>query len=175
MENYKDKENLKTRLIKIKEVFKEINIPWMIFAGTAAYCYGSERKITDIDILVRSTDLEKAKNYLKNIKGIDIVADLKIVKNNKTYLFSMDNEMIKRIKYRKLFDIEVPLIPVEDNIILKAVLQRGEKEGKHDIKDIKNMIENEVIDFKYLKERIKKYQVEEIVLPVLERLGIKLC
>ncbi|MEM1574861.1 MAG: nucleotidyltransferase [Nitrososphaerota archaeon] len=146
----------------------------MIFAGTAAYCYGSKRKITDIDILVRNIDLEKAKNVLKNIKGIDIVANLRIIKNNKIYLFSIDNEMIERIKYKKLFDIEVPLIPVEDNIILKAMLQRSEKEGKHDIEDIKNMIKNEIIDFKYLKERIKKYQVEEIVLPILEKIGIKL-
>jgi predicted nucleotidyltransferase len=82
--------------------------------------------------------------------------------------------MMERIKYRKLFDIEVPLIPVEDNIILKAILQRSEKEGKHDMEDIKSMIKNEEIDFKYLKERIKKYQVEEIVLPILEKLGIKL-
>ncbi len=167
-------EELKSKLLKIKEIFKENNVTWMIFAGTAAYCYGSKRKITDIDILVRSIDLEKAKNALKNIKGIDIIADLKIVKNGKTYFFSMDNEMIKRIKYRKIFDVEVPLIPVEDNIILKAILQRNEKEGKHDIEDIENMIKNERIDFEYLKERIRKYQVEEIVLHVLERFGIKL-
>jgi hypothetical protein len=34
------------------------------------------------------------------------------------------------------------------------------------------MIKNEEVKFEYLKE--KKYQVEEIVLPVLEKLGIKL-
>jgi hypothetical protein len=173
MESYEAK-NIRSKLIQIKDIFREINIPWMIFAGVAAYCYGSKRKITDIDILVRDIDFEKAKSALKNIKGIDITADLKIVKNDKTYLFSMDNEMIERIKYRKLFDIEVPLIPVEDNIILKAILQRSEKEGKHDMEDIKSMIKNEEIDFEYLKEKIKKYQVEEIVLPVLEKLGIKL-
>ncbi|MEM3407496.1 MAG: hypothetical protein QW806_05810 [Nitrososphaerota archaeon] len=173
MKNY-ELEDIKSKLLQIKEILKETNIPWVIFAGIAAYCYGSKRKITDIDILVRSVDLEKAKNALKNIKGIDIIADLRIIKNNKIYLFSMNNEMIERIKYRKLFDIEVPLIPVEDNIILKAILQRSKKEGKHDIEDIKSMVENERIDFKYLKERIKKYQVEEIVLPVLEKLGIKL-
>ena len=173
MENYEAK-NIRSKLIQIKDIFREINIPWMIFAGVAAYCYGSKRKITDIDILVRDIDFEKAKNALKNIKGIDIIADLKIVKNNRTYSFSIDNEMIERIKYRKLFDIEVPLIPVEDNIILKAILQRSKKEGKYDIEDIKSMIKNEEIDFEYLKEKIKKYQVEEIVLPVLEKLGIKL-
>jgi hypothetical protein len=173
MESYEAK-NIRSKLIQIKDIFREINIPWMIFAGVAAYCYGSKRKITDIDILVRDIDFEKAKNAFKNIKGIDIIADLKIVKNNRTYSFSIDNEMMERIKYRKLFDIEVPLIPVEDNIILKAILQRSEKEGKHDMEDIKSMIKNEEIDFKYLKERIKKYQVEEIVLPILEKLGIKL-
>jgi hypothetical protein len=36
------------------------------------------------------------------------------------------------------------------------------------------MIKNEEVNFEYLKEKIKKYQVEEIVLPVLEKLGIKL-
>ncbi len=173
MESYEAR-NIRSKLIQIKDIFREIDIPWMIFAGVAAYCYGSKREITDIDILVKDIDFEKAKNAFKNIKGIDIISDLKIVKNNRTYYFSMDNEMIKRIKYRKLFDIEVPLIPVEDNIILKAILQRSEKEGKHDIEDIKSMIKNEEIDFEYLKERIKKYQVEKIVLPVLEKLGTKL-
>lgn len=171
----KNKEkDIKFKLFQIVEIFKKINIPWAIFAGTAAYCYGSKRGITDIDILVKNTDFDIAKNSLRNIEGIDIVADLKIVKNGKNYFFSMDDEMIERIKYRKLFDVEVPLIPVEDNIILKAILQRSEKEGKHDIEDIKNMIKNERIDFKYLRKRIEKYHAKEIVLPILEKLEIKL-
>ncbi|MEM3062388.1 MAG: MazG-related protein, partial [Nitrososphaerota archaeon] len=61
MKNY-ELEDIKSKLLQIKEILKETNIPWVIFAGIAAYCYGSKRKITDIDILVRSVDLEKAKN-----------------------------------------------------------------------------------------------------------------
>lgn len=36
-------------------------------------------------------------------------------------------------------------MPVEDNIILKAVFQRGNDEDKHNIEDIKHIITNEEI------------------------------
>jgi hypothetical protein len=48
----------------------------VVFAGAAAYCYGSERKVTDVDILVE--DLEKAEAVLADVEDVDVVADLKI-------------------------------------------------------------------------------------------------
>ena len=101
-------------------------VHWVVFAGAAAYCYGSERKVTDVDILVEGEDLEKAKAVLADVEDVDVVADLKIKVAEETCLFFMDEEMVENIQWRKLFDVEVPVIPVEDNVIFKAILQRGE-------------------------------------------------
>jgi predicted nucleotidyltransferase len=59
---------------------------------------------------------------------------------------------------------------VEDNIVLKAILQRGEDEEKHDIEDIKSMIAHEKLDWQYLKERIQNCQAERRVSTLLKSL-----
>lgn len=82
-----DNANLALTLRKVKDKLKEADVHWAVFAGAAAHCYGSKRKVTDIDILVKSSDFEKAKAVLKNIPKVDVVADLEIVIDGKTYLF----------------------------------------------------------------------------------------
>ena len=69
--------------------------------------------------------------------------------------------MIRRTRWEQLFGITVPVIPVEDNIVFKAILQRVEEQGKHDIEDIWRMASNEKIDLEYLEERIKKYRADK--------------
>jgi len=140
-----------TKLSAVRDKLDKARIPWAIFAGAAAYCYGSKRKITDIDILVKCEDLEKAKTALKSIdaRGFDVVASPS---------FFLDDEMIKRTKWKKLFRVMVPVTPVEDNIIFKAILQRGADQGKHDVEDIESMIKNECIDLEYLKQRMHRWR-----------------
>ncbi|MCJ7430515.1 nucleotidyltransferase family protein [Candidatus Bathyarchaeota archaeon] len=162
----------RSSLYEVKSKLVETGIHWVIFAGAAAYCYGNRRKVTDVDILVKIEDLEKARNALKNTEGFDIVADLKIKTNQGTCLFFMDKEMVERAKWKKLFGMSVPVISVEDNIVFKAILQRGEDKGKHDIEDIQHMAANEKIDLEYLKKRIKKCYAEKRVKPLLTLLGI---
>jgi len=165
-------ESLRFKLHTLKDRLKKASVSWAVFAGAAAHCYGSKRKVTDIDILVKGTDLEKARKALRDIDGVDVVADLKIKVDNETCLFFMDDEMEEKIQRRKLFDVEVSLIPVEDNIIFKAILQRTEKQGKYDIEDIQCMIKNERIDIEYLKKRMLKYHAEKRVKPLLKLLRI---
>lgn len=140
-----------TKLFAVKDKLDKARIPWVIFAGAAAYCYGSKRRITDIDILVRCEDLEKAKTALKDIdaRGFDVIASPD---------FFLDDEMIERTKWKKLFGVMVPVTPVEDNIVFKAILQRGADEGKHDVEDIEFMIKNEHIDLGYLKQRTRRWR-----------------
>jgi len=165
-------DSLSFKLHEVKDRLEEASVQWAVFAGAAAYCYGSKREVTDIDILVKGEDLEKARKALKDVDGVDVVADLKIKVDNDTCLFFMDDEMEEKIQRRKLFDVEVPVIPVEDNIIFKAILQRTEKQGKHDIEDIQCMIKNERIDVEYLKRRMLKYHAEKRVKPLLKLLRI---
>lgn len=144
-----------SKLSAVKDRLDETGIRWAVFAGAAAYCYGSKRKVTDIDILVKGVDWEKTKSVLKEIESVDVVADLKINVYGETCLFFMDDEMEEKIQRRKLFDVEIPVIPVEDNVIFKTILQRTENKGKHDIKDIRRMIKNEKIDLEYSKREFE--------------------
>ena len=150
----------------------KVGVHWVVFAGAAAYCYGSERKVTDVDVLVEGEELEKVKAVLADVEDVDVVADLKIKVAEETCLFFMDEEMVENIQRRKLFDVEVPVVPVEDNVIFKAILQRGENQGKHDIEDIEHMVANERIDLEYLEKRIQKYHAAKRVKPLLRSLGI---
>lgn len=153
-----------SELSAIKEALDKAGVSWVVFAGAAAYCYGSKREITDIDILVKRKDLEKAKSLLKNVgkEYFDVVAGSDQI--------HLDDEMVRRTRHKQLFGVTVPVIPVEDNIILKAVLQRGEDQGKHDIDDVRSMIRNENIDLEYLKWRIREWKVEARVKPLLQSL-----
>jgi len=156
----KGNEILHARLAAIKDGLGRAGIRWGVFAGAAAYCYGSRREVTDIDILVRVEDLHEAKIALKNINidCIDVVANLEIQTNHGNFRFFMDDEMVERIRWKQLFGVSIPVIPVEDNIIFKAIAQREEDQRKHDLEDLRCMIENEEIDLKYLEKRIRKFR-----------------
>jgi hypothetical protein len=151
-------EIMRATLSTIKDRLEKIGIAWAIYAGAAAYCYGSKREITDIDILVKCEDLEKAKAALKNLatEGFDIGCGAEIKTTQGTCLFFLDNKMIERTNWKRLLDVKVPVMSVEDNIVFKAILQRGEDRGKHDVEDIRSMLAHEKIDLEYLAERIGK-------------------
>jgi predicted nucleotidyltransferase len=112
----------------------------------------------------------KAKKALQGENGVDVIADLLLSIGGNAYRFHMDKQMMEHIKRKTLLDVEIPVIPVEDNIILKCILQRGEKEHKHDIADVRSMLVNERIDFGYLACRIRFYRAEIRVYPILREL-----
>jgi hypothetical protein len=164
--------NLVSKLCSVKYRLGRVNVQWAIFAGVAAYCYGSRRKVTDIDVLVKNRDLANAQAFLRDVDGVDVAGDLRINVDDENCFFFMDSEMEKRIQWRKFLEVDVPIIPVEDNIIFKAILQRGEEQGKHDVEDIKRMIKKEKIDLAYMKKRMQKYNAEKRAKPLLKHLGI---
>ena len=63
----------------------------------------------------------------------------------------------------------MPVISVEDNIIFKAILQRSDKAGKHDIEHIRDMLKHEKIDLEYLRKRIRQCNAEKRVIPLLKQ------
>lgn len=165
-----------SKLLAVKNKLQQAGVEWVIFAGAAASCYGSEREITDIDILVRCDDLAKSRTALKDIDlgGFDIGCGAEIRTAQGPCLFFLDDKMIERASWKQLFGVVVPVMSVEDNIILKAILQRGEDKGKHDIEDIKSMIAHEKIDLQYLEERMEKCQAGKRVKHLLKCLTLSL-
>lgn len=168
----KDKEALKAKLFVIKDRLGSAGVCWALFAGTAAACYGSGRDVTDLDILVKEEDLGKAREALNGVVGLDVAGYLKLNVVGGIYFFFMDEEMVEQITLKPLFGMVVPVVPVEDNILFKAILQRGKAENKFDVEDIRDMVKHEKIDTAYLKRRMKKYRAEERVLPLLKNLDV---
>ena len=103
---------------------------------------------------------------------MDVAGNLTIETARGICRFYMDDEMIERIRWKQLLDVKVPVIPVEDNIVLKAILQRGENEGKRDIEDIKAMLSSVKVDIAYLERRILKYGAVQLVYPLMKKLGV---
>jgi len=160
-----------TKLSVVKARLDEAGVRWAVFAGAAAHCYGSIIEVTDIDILVADDDLEKAKAALKGVslEGFDFGAGGTIPTPQGVCSFFLDEEATKRIQRKQFLGVDVPVISVEDNILFKAILQRGAEEGKHDVEHIRDMIEHERIDLEYLRKRIKQCNAKKRVMPLLKQ------
>jgi len=161
-------DSTRTKLKTIKRRLSEVGIPWLVFAGAAAHAYGCLRPVTDLDILVREPDYHRARGLLEDIDDLDVLAKLTVPTDQGTCSFHADDEMISRTRLMPLLGLTVPVAPVEDNVLLKAILQRGEDQGKHDIPDIRGMLENQAIDPDYLVRRMRLYNAEERTRPLLE-------
>ena len=69
--------------------------------------------------------------------------------------------------------ITVPVIPPEDNILLKGLWGRVPEEGKHDREDVQEMMAHLLtLDWEYLRWRASQCGSQEGVPLVLERLEI---
>jgi len=156
----------------VKDRLGAARIKWAFFAGFAAYCYGSRRKVSDIDVLVQDKDFERARQILGTIEGVEL-CKTKIKRiEGKEYPLGLDAEMVEHIQHRTIFGMEVNLISPEDNILIKAILQRGKEKDKYDVEDIRAMAAAEKIDQDYLKARIQKFGATERVEKLLKKFGI---
>ena len=67
---------------------------------------------------------------MNGVVGLDVAGCLKLNGAGGVYSFFMNEGMVERIKLKTLLSVNVPVVPVEDNILFKAILQRGEAENK---------------------------------------------
>jgi hypothetical protein len=167
--------------LSLTEVAARLNknsIPWAVFAGAAAVAYGVDRAITDVDILIPSSEGWRLpalfpEGEIKRdeagaldgicLEGFDIIAGLRLV--------DLDEAMAARLNQGQVVGVPVPLIPVEDNIALKATWDRGPEQGKHDWQDVEEMIAAvDTLDWDYLRWRLEQLQPQEQVDRVLTRL-----
>jgi len=177
----------------ISEVFSRENITWFMWGGFAAVQYGSKRELTDFDIFVKKQDFKKAFNACKDMqptklgvkevhgfKGIsfsitkpgcigDFITDHEIIIKGEKYSFEMDNEMMSRIKKKEIHHLFLPVIPPEDLIAWKAIMQRGKELGKYDLRDVEFILKKQRIDWNYLKRRAEKCNASERVFSVIPR------
>jgi hypothetical protein len=153
-------------------------IQWALFAGAAASVYGAERAITDVDILVPHGEAQRLLELLPEaelaysepglthlaLPGVDLLAGMGAV--------DLDAPMGARLTRHDIGEILVPVIPREDNILLKAVWGRGADQGKHDWEDVEAMMaEAPSLDWQYLRWRATTLDEPELLPEIMERLA----
>jgi hypothetical protein len=169
----------KSVMLALEEVAERLDgagIEWAVFAGAAATVYGATRPLTDVDILVPAAERERVEalfpgsEFVKHangahgfLPGIDILAGLP--------LLDLDEEMAARLRHHEVVGVRVPVIPPEDNILLKAMWGRGADVGKHDWEDVEAMMAFlERLDWPYLRWRAGRLSPGLPVEQALQRL-----
>ncbi len=156
-------------------------IKWVVFAGAAATVYGAARPISDIDLLVEASaggnlgDLfpEGKVCYRPDgsVEGVAIPCFDILVGWRRGYEIDVDDEMMSRRTHADIAGLIVPVIPVEDNILLKAIWGRGPELGKHDWEDVGAMMTGRTgLDWDYLHYRAHTGLKPERAQQILERL-----
>jgi len=163
-------------LAEIAQRLERAGIPWAVFAGAAA-AYGVTRPLTDVDILVPAAEWTRTAALFPEaqvkrradgpveclqLPGFDIVAGLRAM--------DLDAQMAERLMRHEITGVTVPVIPPEDNILLKAMLGRGPEVGKHDWEDIGAMMAHLLaLDWAYLRWRADACRPQQCVLEALWR------
>jgi hypothetical protein len=145
------------QLISILSELNSTDIKYGLYAGSHVAILTSNRIPTDVDFLVADEDFSKLINLfpLAQVKDSGNTKFLYADKNNKIEFMSFANVDIKDSHYSfRLSDLvwknsdllvgdnfKVRILHEVDTILLKAMLQRGEEVGKHDLEDIKAILQ----------------------------------
>jgi hypothetical protein len=182
-----DLESLRREMERIGGLMDAAGIPWAVAAGAAVYLYAGNRPPTDLDLLLPLDQMEVAGRLLgvspktemaawgevsKLVLGdTELVGSLTVEAEGHSYVYRMDEEMIRRLRSLQFEGVSVPVLAPEDVIALKAILQRGPEQGKHDLEDIAALAADAPIDRDYLLSRLRRMGAEARARPVLERWG----
>ena len=159
-------------LVEITEKLDSTGVSWGIFAGAAACAYGVTRPIKDIDILIPNDGGDRIASVFPKaeierdadgriaviqLPDIEIIAGL-----TRNICLEMDAEMCARVLPHDLLGVKVQLLPLEDNLVFKAILSRGPEMGKHDWSDIAEMLAcAECVDWDYVRWRLQQCAPEQ--------------
>jgi hypothetical protein len=171
-------------LEKVARRLDGAGIAWAVFAGAAAAVYGATRPVTDVDILIPAAEGTRAASLFPGARvergqdgtvewiqlpGFDILAGLAQRDAEATYALDLDAEMAARLTHNEILGVTVPVIPPEDNILLKAMWGRGSEVGKHDWEDVQAMMAYlPALDWAYLRWRADACVPGERMARVLE-------
>jgi predicted nucleotidyltransferase len=147
-------------------VLNEEGIPFLVVGGIAAALLGRGRYTGDIDLFVRPEDSRRALGALeragfatqelnphwifKGIRGNVLVDILFTLKGD----IRLDDEMLARAPVRSFLGIDLPLLPPEDLIVVKAIV--FDEETPRHWYDALGMIADGQIDWDYLVLRARR-------------------
>ncbi len=153
-------------LAETVEALETARVPFCLIGGIAVSSYGRPRWTHDIDVFVRPEDAERVLDVLaargfcterrdrtwlfKAFKS-DVMVDVIFFCTGGFYL---DEEMIERSVRKEFHGCEVPLLPPEDLLLLKAAVH--DEAGPRHWHDALGILGRTELDWDYLLERSLK-------------------
>ena len=147
-------------------VLRDDGIPFLFVGGIAAGLLGRGRYTGDIDLFVRPEDSRRVLTSLeragfatselnphwifKGIRGSVQVDVLFTLKGD----IRLDDEMLERAPVRSFLGVDIPLLPPEDLIVVKAIV--FDEETPRHWYDALGMIAGGPIDWDYLVRRARR-------------------
>lgn len=185
-------ERKKIALRYLKQVFE--GKPWCITSGAAVHAHTGEREVGDIDVLTTKKAAEEVAEKtgydtsewevhgdalraeeevyfsfsIENVPVEVMAGDSRIEREDMTVEAEMDENLFENSDSKDLFGEEVPVAPVEELIVQRAVLGR-----EKDVRDLKKLIK-QGINAEVLEECISARNIgEEQFFELLESQGFK--
>lgn len=158
-------------LLRVRQSLANTGQPWALFGGGAVAVFHPARAIHDIDIITLDSALPSVATRLGvgitcddfqqpmiRYANSDIYGRLNIRTAAGLCVFEIDEAMRGRIQicWSSVFLLSLPVLSREDNIVLKAILQRDAQHGKQDLSDIRILNQAGPLDVDYLAWRIER-------------------
>ena len=172
-------------LDKVINQLNSARIRYGIYAGAYVSIMTSNRPAKDVDILVADEDFSKVRAlfgdssesqhdetvflYPYGNKKIELMTMGKYHFGNSHYSLQLTDLAWQHTSVLDNEGVEVRLCNPVETILLKAMLQRGSNEKKHDLEDIADLLEVAKIDRDYLIERLVEVEADERLIKVLRQ------
>jgi len=168
-------------LAKTLKTLNEAKIPFAIGGSGCLFLLGNERLPDDVDIyfpndchdevdrlfgiesfVYRSAQEEVRNSNPEGNHSIQFTSQLILKVEGKEYDLELNIEVLLNRLETEFEGQKLFFYPPEDVLLIKALLQRGEDVGKHDIADIQNFLQvYSDLRMDYLNSRIEKLGAKE--------------
>lgn len=162
-------------------------IPYAIGGSGCLFLLGNERTPDDVDIYLPDDRHDEAdvlfgiksftyESPLENVRNsnpggsnaLQLTSHLILTAEGRRYPLSLNDQMLRQATRIAADGQTMVLLPPEDVLLIKALLQRGEDVGKHDVADIANFMKGYPnLDRIYLESRVADLQAVERVGDIL--------
>lgn len=169
------------KLLPVLKILNNNKINWLIGGSSCLFLLGNKRIPDDVDIFVPDLEHDKVDQIL-NMESYTHTSPAGPVRNSNpdgdhslqftshlefnfdnNYKFEVTDSVLKEKITFEHNGVAINLLPPEDVLLIKALLQRGKAEGKCDIEDIGKFREIYQINKNYLSSRITKLGAESRV------------
>ncbi len=168
--------NLETLLGKVPALDYVLNvldgagIRYGLYAGCHVALLVNNREPTDVDLIVHDDDLEALRAlfpfartkdlgravflYIGEGDTIEFMGRADILRNGKAYPFRLTDLAVEHVRTYIAGRSNIKLVDPVDTLLLKALLRRGQDQGKHDLEDLAAVLSSMCIDQAYLAARL---------------------